>query len=298
MNIKDFEYFQAMIEERNFSRVAAKFKVSQPTISTAIKRLETEFQTQLFVRDASQHKLTTTLSGQQLAKHTTIVLDQVNIAQSEIRNINTGKVVFGLPPVISQSYFPQIAAELVKHDLLSQIVPIEHGSAELLKLLLNGTLDMALVGSIQPFDSARLFSQTFAQTKFHIVVSKKSPLAAKKEILFRDLKNENFITFGSSFVHSEALNQLSHANHFRPKIIYESNDPQVIQGMIAKNVGLSFLAESAITNPDVVQLKLLDDPQPEFYMSLAYRTNHILSPIQKKVVDICLKMENKAAGKN
>ena len=68
--------------------------------------------------------------------------------------------------------------------------------------------------------------------------------------------------------------------------------------MIAKNVGLSFLAESAITNPDVVQLKLLDDPQPEFYMSLAYRTNHILSPLQKKVVDICLKMENKAAGKN
>lgn len=292
MNIKDFEYFQAMFQERNFSRVAAKFKVSQPTISTAIKRLETELNTQLFVRDASQHRLTTTLSGQQLAEHTGIILNQVRVAKNEIQNINTGKIVLGLPPVISQSYFPQIAAELAKQDLLTQIIPVERGSAELLKLLLNGTLDMALVGSIQPFDSARLFSQTFAKTNFKIIVGKDSPLANQSDVWFRDLQDLNFITFGSSFVHSEALKQLSHANHFRPKITYQSEDPQVIQGMVEKNVGISFLAESAVTNPNVVQLNLLDDPQPEFYMSLAYRTNHILSPVQQKVVDICLDIKN------
>ncbi|GAB5052835.1 LysR family transcriptional regulator [Pediococcus ethanolidurans] len=290
MNIKDFEYFQAMVKERNFSRVATAFNVSQPTISTAIKRLETKFQTQLFVRDASQHKLTTTMSGQQLAEHTDIILDQVNVAQNEIRNINTGKIILGLPPVISQSYFPKIAAELSKQNLLTQIVPVEHGSAELLKLLLNGTLDMALVGSVEPFDSARLFSQTFAKTKFHIIVSKKSELAHQGKVWLRDLKNRDFITFGSSFVHAEALKQLSHANHFRPQIIYKSNDPQVIQGMVEKNVGIGFLAESAITNPNVVTLELLDDPQPEFYMSLAYRTNHLLSPVQQKVANICLQI--------
>lgn len=291
MNIKDFEYFQAMIQEHNFSRVAAKFNVSQPTISTAIKRLEEEFQAQLFIRDASQHKLTTTLSGQQLAEHTSIILDQVHIAENEIQNINTGKVVLGLPPVISQSYFPKIAAELAKQKLLRQIIPVEHGSAELLKLLLNGSLDMALVGSIQPFDSAQLFSQTFAQTKFNIIVSKDNSLAQKKKIWFRELKDQNFITFDSSFVHAEALKKLSHANHFRPQIIYKSDDPQVIQGMIAENIGISFLAESAVTNADVVPLELLDDPQPNFYMSVAYRTNHILSPIQHKVLNICLAID-------
>ncbi|WP_412989537.1 LysR family transcriptional regulator [Pediococcus siamensis] len=290
MNIKDFEYFQAMIEEHNFSRVATRFQVSQPTISTAIKRLETEFETQLFIRDASEHRLTTTLSGQQLAEHTDVILDQVRVAQNEIRNINTGKIVLGLPPVISQTYFPQIAAALAKQKLLRQIIPVEKGSAELLKLLLNGTLDLALVGSVQPFDSARLFSQTFAQTKFNIIVSKDHPLAHERQVYFRDLKDFNFITFGSSFVHSEALKQLSHANHFRPQIIYKSDDPQVIQGMIANNIGISFLAESAITNPDVVSLELLDEPQPSFYMSLAYRTNHIFSPVQQRVVDICLQL--------
>lgn len=291
MNIKDLEYFQAMFEEHNFSRVATKFKVSQPTISTAIKRLETELNTQLFVRDASKHRLTTTLSGQQLAEHSRIILDQVNVAQNEIKNINNGKIVLGLPPVISQSYFPQIATELAKQNLLAQIVPIEQGSAELLKLLLNGTLDMALVGSIQPFDSGRLFSQTFATTTFKIIVSKDNPLAQQSGVWFRDLQKLDFIMFGSSFVHSEALKQLSHANHFRAKITYQSEDPQVIQGMVANNVGISFLAKSAVTNPDVVQLDLLDDPQPEFFMSLAYRTNHILSPVQQKVVDICLNIE-------
>ena len=150
---------------------------------------------------------------------------------------------------------------------------------------------MALVGSIQPFDSGRLFSQTFAKTTFKIIVSKDNPLAKQSGVWFRDLQKLDFIMFGSSFVHSEALKQLSHANHFRPKITYQSEDPQVIQGMVANNVGISFLAKSAVTNPDVVQLDLLDDPQPEFFMSLAYRTNHILSPVQQKVVDICLNIE-------
>ena len=89
-------------------------------------------------------------------------------------------------------------------------------------------------------------------------------MAQQSGVWFRDLQKLDFIMFGSSFVHSEALKQLSHANHFRPKITYQSEDPQVIQGMVANNVGISFLAKSAVTNPDVVQLDLLDDPQPEF----------------------------------
>ncbi|MEE6739212.1 LysR family transcriptional regulator, partial [Lacticaseibacillus paracasei] len=47
MNTRDFEYFLALTQTRNFSQTAEQFAVSQPTITTAIKRLEDSFQAQL-----------------------------------------------------------------------------------------------------------------------------------------------------------------------------------------------------------------------------------------------------------
>ena len=45
MNIKSLEYYHKLVQEKNFSKVAAYFDVSQPTITLAIKRLEAEYQT-------------------------------------------------------------------------------------------------------------------------------------------------------------------------------------------------------------------------------------------------------------
>lgn len=55
MNFKDLEYFQRLVREKNFTKVANAFHVSQPTITYAVKRLEDELGTQLVYRDQS-HK--------------------------------------------------------------------------------------------------------------------------------------------------------------------------------------------------------------------------------------------------
>ncbi|WP_054654998.1 helix-turn-helix domain-containing protein [Lentilactobacillus kisonensis] len=47
MQIKDMEYFIKLTEVRNFTQVAQAFKVSQPTITYAVKRLETELNASL-----------------------------------------------------------------------------------------------------------------------------------------------------------------------------------------------------------------------------------------------------------
>jgi len=37
---------------------------------------------------------------------------------------------------------------------------------------------------------------------------------------------------------------------------------------------------------DVVRLELLDDEQPEFISSIAYRASHVLTPAQKQVLAV------------
>ncbi|ANZ69238.1 LysR family transcriptional regulator [Pediococcus claussenii] len=289
MNIKDLNYFHELVHTRNFSEVAKKFKVSQPTISLSIRRLEEEFQTTLFSRDQGQHHLEVTISGQQLDEHVITILDQINIAHNEINNVNTKKVTLGLPPIMTSIFFPSIAANLNKNGLLDSIIPFAKGSADLIKMLLNGQLDMTLIGSIEELDRNQLFVEQLAQSPFKIIVGKESPHFGKDHIYFSELSDDNFISLDTSFIHSKALKVFSHNSHFRPNIIYQSNEAQVIQEMVQNNVGVGFLVDAAIKpNSDMKVLNLLDEDQPTFHMNLAYRNDHILNPLQKQVMDLIL----------
>jgi LysR family hydrogen peroxide-inducible transcriptional activator len=287
MNIKDLKYFHALVKNKNFSSVATEFKVSQPTISMAVRRLEEHFNTTLFTRDQGRHQLSVTLSGQQLDEHVYAILEHLAVAQNSINNINTNKFILGLPPIMTKYFFPRIAKHLTEQNLLKAIVPVEKGSAELEAMLLDGTLDMSLMGSIQNKHHPSLVYQPLGVDHFTAIVGEQSPFFKREKIWFSELKNEKFITFDSNFVHSEAIKNFSRITNFRPNIVYQSNDAQVIQEMVAQNVGVGFIASSAlIGRSDIRALPFYDEDQPVFHMNLVQRKDRILSPKQQAIADL------------
>ena len=57
--------------------------------------------------------------------------------------------------------------------------------------------------------------------------------------------------------------------------------------MVAQNVGVGFIANSALTTrPDIKALPFYDEDQPFFYMNLVQRKDRILSPNQQKIADL------------
>jgi len=58
MKIQHVQYFLALCEARNFTRAAARCGVKQPTLTQAIKQLETEFGGALFERNGRTSSLT------------------------------------------------------------------------------------------------------------------------------------------------------------------------------------------------------------------------------------------------
>ncbi|MCL0329761.1 LysR family transcriptional regulator [Apilactobacillus xinyiensis] len=287
MNTKDLAYFTCLVEIKNFSKVAERFKVQQPTITTAIKRLEKEFSTTLFIRDRKHNTLEITTSGQQLFQRSQIILNELTLAQKEIDRINREQLVLGLPPIIENHYFSKICQKLSDAQILNRLTTVEAGSVSLTQAIHEGTIDLSLLGSITPIKDDDLIASEIERQPFCIYVSNKHPLAKYDQIRFKTLVNENFVFFKQNFIHNQAFTQLSQQNNFHPKIIFKSNDLNMLMKLINQNLGIGFFTRIVNTDAyDIKKLNLLDANAPQFITSLVYRRHQFLTPSQIQLINV------------
>ena len=284
MKLKDLQYYQQLIKDRNFSQVAHHFGVSQPTITMAIQRLEREYGSAFFIRDHVHQQLHLTAAGQQFAAHVRVILNELQVAQNEIATIKSTKIRFGLPPIIGNYYFPSLTPALMRNGLLTHLESYEHGSRELLKMLQRGELDMALLGSLSSISQNQLQTIELGRYPFQIIVSPNNPLAKQKSVSFSQLRQHPFLVPDTEFFHEQAFKQMCHYAHVRPKVIYRTADIHVIKAMVAENLGIAYITSLAVAPEDhVVSLNLTDKNNPHFYISAATRQNEILSPLKQKL---------------
>lgn len=288
MNIKELYYYHDLVRTKNFSQVAADFNISQPTVTMAIKRLEESFGTTFFMRDRSHHQLTVTSTGLQFDQHVQRIIEELEIAQKELARAKQERISFGLPPIIGSWYFPRFTPALLQAGLLNQLEVVDHGSASLLQLLAKGELDLALLGSLQPFQQPSLRARVIDKAPIRIIVAKDHPLAAFKDgVSFAQAAQYPFITLDDEYVHAQAFRQAARLARVRPKIVFKTSDVQILKALVANNSGISFLTDLALDDNDgLAALPLTDGSQPEFIISLAVRANRLLTPNAQRLWSI------------
>lgn len=285
MNTRDLEYFISLTELKVFSKVAEEFNVSQPTITFALKRLESEMDAKLIIRNRTHGELVVTDSGKQLLNHARAIVHHLSVAHNNITNLKAKKVSLGLPPIIENRYFPKIAQYLKEKQLLNNITTYEYGSETTKEALKNGELDLSLVGSNNPLEDPEIAAEEIERIPFCAYVSKRHPLAHRKKIKFTDLANEDFILFKSGFVQNAAFEQLAQRNGFQPNVIFRSNETNNIMSLVANDIGIGFF-NALVHYPDnVVKLEFTDEDMPMFVTNLVYLKSHYFNDFQGEVLN-------------
>lgn len=272
MKLTDLEYFNKLVDLASFSKTAAFFNVSQPTISYAVQRLEQEFQQNLIIRSRSHGRVQLTKAGQLLQMHGQKIMQDILAAHEEIDRLALPTLEFGLPQIIGNFYFPKLIKHFINSAMFQNISTHEAGSGLLLKALQKHQLDMALLSSIETISMPGWQTVEIDRRQYKIVVNRRHRLAKQKKVAFADLKDENFVALKEGFVHPIAFRQLEEKYRIFPKIIYESPDINIIKKLVAENAGIAFLAEIAVSPADKLATIEIDaDKPPEFIISLVYR---------------------------
>lgn len=292
MNLRDLEYFYQLGKLKSYTGAAQYFKVSQPTISYAIKRLETELGCDLIIKDPSHRTAELTLQGDIFQSHVEDVLLQIKTAVNEVHQSLNPMMTVGFPPIICNYILTELLEQNENLEPFSQVKAIRGGSRSLMMKLLNGQIDFSLLGSLTPLKNDQLVIHQLFTKDFYVVLSKNHPLANKKELSFQEILFEKFILLDEHNIHLTAFNQLNHRYHDQASVLFKIDDVSVIKQMVSENMGISLLSDIALTSgsDQLVKVPLAEQDRISFYVGYAHSRHAILSKEAKDLVRLIEKI--------
>lgn len=283
MNTRDLEYFNCVCKNKNFTKAAKELFTSQPSITNAINRLESELNSKIIIRNKFNKEIQLTESGKLLKKHAQNIFNEFEEMLYEIKKLEDKKIRLGVPPIIGAYFFPTFVEELITKGLFEKIEFIEEGSLKLAELLSIGKIDVALIGSLEALDSKHIDSTILSKDVFSVCLSEKHHLAIKDTLDIKDLNNEVFIALGNSYLHSKVLNNLLANNNLTPKKIYHTENIQTAKSLIVSGIGIGIMVNMSVTQMPHMKIIPLT-PNIEFIISVAFKKEHYLSSKEKEII--------------
>ena len=272
MKLQQLKYFNALCRLKSFSKVASTFKVSQPTVSYAIKSLEEDLGVQLILRNQSHTDVSLTKEGELFRKYSLNALQQLDMGITAVKNAHDGRIKIGLTAALSRFFDLTKHISSLEEIFKTEIGLLEDGSKEITKKIISNKLDIALFGTSKEVVSSQLDLKKIASFPFKLAVSKKHPLSKESHVHLSQVENEKFILFNEHFIHHEVFWKFMNSYRIIPNILAEVSDLQGFENFIQQKNTIGLLVD--FLKLDGIQLIDLDEPEPvQFYLYLAKQKN-------------------------
>lgn len=278
IDIRQLTYFVEVARQRSFTKASLLLHVTQPTISKLVKNLEEELDVQLLER--SQKKVHLTDAGEVVyAKSLEILQSMHNLttALDDVRNVQTGTLRIGLPPMVGATFFAKILAEFHARYPRVAIQLEEHGGKRVEQLVEEGSLDFG--AGVLPINPEIYEAHPFYCEDLRLLVPPTHPLAARQSVDLEALRDEPFILFREDFTLHDRIRDACRLAGFQPKVVCESSQWDLIREMVAAGLGVALLPEILYRDlpPDSIRLLRLESHSIPWHLAVIWRKDRYLS---------------------
>lgn len=247
MELKQLECFLMVSKLKSFTLAAEQLYISQPGVTTAIKKLEEELGVQLFVRNKKNAILTA--EGRVFFNHIEIIMHDVSQAitkVTELKNLNSGTISIGISPVTGISVVSFLLAKFRNLYPALNLVFVEAGSTSIQKQLEEDKLDLGLI--IANENTEMLETVDLGIQELVACLPSYHMLKGKENLSFSALEKECFILFKEDCPIQKLILQAFKTLDITPHVSFESNAIQTIKRLIVCGAGIAILPTEAIEN--------------------------------------------------
>jgi DNA-binding transcriptional LysR family regulator len=267
LNASRLTVLREVVERGSFSAAGEALSYSQSAVSQAIATLEREVGATLIVRD--RRGLRPTTAGAALAAHAEAILGRMDAAEAEVAAIAGGRGgrlrVASFPTAGATVIPPAIASFRASHPGVE--VSLAEDEPEVIgPRLRSGEFDLVLLFEFEGVGErleAGMRRFPLLDDPLYLALPSGHPLATRRKLRLEDLRDEAWVQTSESSPCARHVVRSCHAAGFEPRVSFESDDYQVVQGLVATGVGVALIPELALSaTREDIQIRELSPRSP------------------------------------
>jgi len=275
MDFRQLRQFVVLATELNYRKAAARLHMTQPPLSVAIKRLETEIGADLFERDRLGVRLT--VAGGAFLREAKRLLEGADAALQAARDAAEGRMgalrVCAVPSA-ALHLLPRMLPEFTQRFPHIRLRLSSGSTVSILAGLQRGELDAAFL--VPPASGVPGIAITaLRRERLVLAVPAGHRVAGMKQVRLSDLTDETLVTLAHSDSPGFAGEIVAACQRagFHPRVLQESSHALISLPLIAAGLGIAIvpaaLRRIAIDNVAYVDLADESDLPLTYAMALA-----------------------------
>jgi LysR family transcriptional regulator, hydrogen peroxide-inducible genes activator len=280
MTPTDLRYVVALAQERHFGRAADACSVTQPTLSTSLKKLEEELGVMLFER--TNGDVTVTPVGSRVVEQALRALDEMEavkrIAQ-QARDPLDGPLRVGAIFTIGPYLFPRLIPILRDRAPHMPLVIEENYTTRLRERLTRGELDVVV--ACLPFEAPGVVTLPLYDEPFLVMLPAEHPWTDAEAIANESLGTQTVLLLGEGHCFREQVVAAcpsciaTSASAAAAQTAVEGGSLETLRYMVASGLGITVLPATAVGcqahfTPSLTTVRPFIDP-PRRRVALAWR---------------------------
>ncbi len=295
-DLRQLEIFCKVVDLKSFSKAADVVFLAQASVSERIANLERSVGVILLNRMGRQ--IIPTKAGELLYKHAVILLDMKKTAILEMEKflgLWQGEILLGGSTIPGEYILPQLIGKFYKKYPFISIVLTVAGSREIEDLILNGRLELGVIGAKSL--NKELVSYNIWKDELVLVVNTKHRWVNKNSISIQELYEEPFIIresgSGTLKIIEDYLKSYTKKGIEDLKLVARLGTSTAIKEGIKADYGVSILSVRAVETEiaagilKTVKIKGMPQMTRSFYLIRDKR--RIASPLCQAMLDFLKK---------
>ena len=290
MNLRDLQYLVALADHRHFGHASQACFVSQPTLSTQIKKLEEELGVSLVERTPRNVLLTEV--GRDIAARAREVLhgvEQIRGAARRTLDPEAGTVRLGIFPTLGPYLLPHVLPLVRKAFPRLELLLVEEKTEILLRRLREGKLDACIVAL--PLHEDSLHSELLFEEPFVLAVAQSHPLAhMQRQLRLGDLSNQNLLLLEDGHCLRDQALEVCHLAGAGERSGFRATSLETLRQMVAADVGITLLPTLAVRPPvaPLENLHLIEfkGHPPSRQVAMAWRKSSAMDAFLKRLAAV------------
>ena len=257
MNIQQLEYILAVDTYRHFAKAAEHCRVTQPTLSMMIQKLEDELGIKLF--DRNLQPVRPTPAGRKVIEQARNVLYQASLIKdivNEEEQSLKGTFRLAVLPTIAPYLLPRFFQQLSEKHTDLDIRMLEMKTAPTMAALQNGEIDAAIIAN-QPTESY-LQGDILYYEQFFGYVAHNESIFKKDLIRTADINDERLWLLDEGHCFRDQLVRFCQMKAAQAsQIAYHLGSMETFMRMVESGKGVTFIPELAIDQLNETQKELV-----------------------------------------